>query len=73
MCQNPIQTRHHHMTIALGRNTGKRRQVISMLKASAGVRRSVQRVRTLDGVNLKDIGNTEGNPMEDSPKAVVGK
>jgi hypothetical protein len=30
-------------------------------------------VRTLDGVNLKDIGNTEGNPMEDSPKAVVGK
>jgi hypothetical protein len=30
-------------------------------------------VRTLDGENLKDIGNVEGNPTEESPKALVGK
>ena len=73
MCQNPMHTRLQNVIIGLGRRARNRRHVTSMLKASPGVRMSVQCVREVDRSNCIDSGKTEGKPMDVRPFAVVGK
>lgn len=41
-CQNPMHTRHQYRTTGFGRRTMNKRQVMRILNARAGVRRSSQ-------------------------------